>query len=57
MSFSFLVLILSLVFAVLACVPWGANPSRPWTPYFWPLSWVCFVFSAVLTHGGINWHG
>jgi hypothetical protein len=56
MSISFLVLILALIFAALACVPWG-NPSRPWTPYFWPLSWFCFMLAAVLTHGGINWRG
>jgi len=56
-NLSYLVLILALVFAAFACWPWGANPSRPWAPYFWPLSWFCFLLSLVLSHGGINVHG
>jgi hypothetical protein len=56
-NLSLIVLILSLVFAVLALVPWGANPARPWTPYFYPLSWFCFVLYFVLMRGAINLHG
>ena len=57
MNLSLIVLILSLVFAALALVPWGSNPARPWTPYFYPLSWFCFVLYMVLVRGAINLHG